>query len=67
MEYYFKMLPYLKYYTQENQSILLGNIGEYYFKKGQVDKADSFFKKAFFFLLNVYTYSVVAYIDIKDG
>jgi uncharacterized protein HemY len=46
---------------------LLGNIGEYYFKKGQVDKADSFLKKAFSKKPNVYTYSVVADIYLNPA
>lgn len=67
MEYYLKAIPYSKYYNKQSLSILLGNIGEYYFEKGNINKADEFLEKAFKNSPNVYTYSVVADMYIEKG
>lgn len=67
MEYYLKAIRYSKYYNKQSLSILLGNIGEYYFEKGNIIKADEFLEKAFQKSPNVYTYSVVADMYIKKG
>lgn len=67
MQYYLKALPFMKYYNKQNQSILLGNIGEYYFEKGNIEKAEEYLKKAFKMLPTAYAYSIIADIYIKNG
>ena len=67
MEYYLKSLSYLKYYDKLSQSILLGNIGEYYFEKGNSKDAEIYLKKAFQKNPTVYTYAIAADIYIKIG
>ena len=60
MEYYLKSLSYLKYYDKLSQSILFGNIGEYYFEKGDSRDAEIYLKKAFLKNPTAYTYAIAA-------
>ena len=65
IEYYLKAFSYYKYYNKLNQAILLGNIGDYYFEKGNSKKAGEFINKAIQKSPTAYLYSVVADIYIK--
>ena len=65
--YNLKAIHYLNYYDKLSQAKLLSNIGEYYFYKGSLKKADEFLEKAFQKSPNVYTYSVVADMYIEKG
>ncbi len=67
IEYYLKAFSYYKYYNKLNQTILLGNIGDYYFEKGDSKKAEVFINKAIQKNPTAYIYSVVADIYIKKG
>ena len=67
MVYYLKSLSYLKYYDKLSQSILFGNIGEYYFEKGNSRTAELYIKKAFQKNPTAYTYAIAADIYIKIG
>ncbi len=67
MEYYLKAFSYSKYYDKLNQTILLGNIGEYYFEKGNTQKAEEFLTKALKESHTAYVYTVVADMYIKKG
>ncbi len=60
MVYYLKSLSYLKYYDKLSQSILFGNIGEYYFEKGNSRTAELYIKKAFQKNPTAYTYAIAA-------
>ena len=67
MEYYLKSIPYSKYYNKQSLSILMGNIGDYYFEKGNSKKAEEFINKAIQKNPTAYIYSVVAKMYIKKG
>ena len=67
IEYYLKAFSYYKYYNKLNQAILLGNIGDYYFEKGNSNKAEKFINKAIQKNPTAYIYSVVAKMYIKKG
>jgi tetratricopeptide (TPR) repeat protein len=67
LEYNLKALYYLKYYDTISQSILFGNIGEYYFEKGNINKCEEYLKKAFTRNATVYTYAIAADIFITKG
>lgn len=65
MVYYLKAIPYSKYYNKQSLSILLGNIGDYYFEKGNSKKAGEFINKAIQKNPTAYIYSVVADMYIE--
>ncbi|WP_434502125.1 tetratricopeptide repeat protein [Prevotella sp.] len=67
MEYHLKAIPYSKYYDKKSLSILLGNIADYYFEKGNIQKAEEFINKAIQKNPTAYIYSVVADIYIEKG
>jgi len=67
MEYYLKAFSYFKNYDNLNQTILLGNIADYYFEKGNTQKAENFLTKAFKKNSTAYLYTIVADIYIKKG
>ena len=67
IEYNLKAIQYSKYYDKKSLSILLGNIADYYFERGNIQKAEEFLTKAFKKSPTAYLYFVVADIYIKRG
>ena len=66
-KYEIEVLPYLKYFCKTDQGILLSNISSLYFEKGNIEKAESFLKKALQKNPTVYSYAIAADILIKRG
>jgi tetratricopeptide (TPR) repeat protein len=67
MAYYLKANFYYKYYDKLNQTILLGNISEYFLKNGNTRKAQEFLNEAFKKDPTTYTYCIFADMYIKRG
>ena len=62
-----KIIPYLKYFTKSDRSILLSTLGDLYIQIGSYDKSEEFLNKAFAISPTAYTYSLLANIYIKRG